>query len=508
MAFKVKELRFTSTHKYLFGFALFLGAIFLYFQKVELHKKITQRPNGEHIWAQCDRASMAQTYYMDKAPFLLPRTYKAPNRSEGIAVGEFPLIPFLSAKLYSLFGFNEVYFRLLILITSISGFIFSYLIARKFIKHWFWSFFIASIWIASPNIIYYSFSFLPDITGLSVMLIALFFLIRKSSGPSYYDLGLFFIFFALAGLIRISVVVPLCAISAAYFICEFRYKIQDVRKKWVFIAGHITALAVVFSWLLYADYTNSCYKNFVFLLKPTPPLSYTELVNAINIYLGYHQNGYYYIKEFYYLLVFFTVISIVFIRNSNKFLLLSALFCYLGFFILFYIMLQKSYAHHYYWVPFQIGIFLHVLWIGTSLRYVKVNKFSEIIVGIASLIFINYNSINIHKNVNRKRWSNSKNEFSSYYNLESYLNKIGIGYDKRIASYPDVSFNNTLYFMNRKGNTLDPNDYPQNKRHLLSTTDYAVIKDTTVLTDTLWLNYLDKQVGQYEDIFIYSLKNQ
>ena len=485
------------------GWLLFTAAIILYYQKVNLPDKICQRPQGEHIWAQIDRASMALTYHMDHPSFWLPRCHQATNNPEGITAGEFPFIPYTVSKFYDAFGFHEVYHRAFVLACFLMGAVCSFLIARKFIQHWFWSFFTAVIWLASPNIIYYSFSFLPDVVALSCILAATYFLIRNKDRPSAFDLIIFCGIFSFSALIRISSIVPILSIAAAFFLADYRQKLPGLKYKLGFMVACVIPLAVGYAWLSYADWILQHYHIFTFLLEPVPPRSQTELINGLRSFIS--RIDYFYPKEFFIVMMVATVAGLFRIRQSSRFLLLAAVFSYAGFVAMLFVLFTKGIEHTYYWVPFQVAVFFHVAWLAQLLVQVRIRLWVHVVFGLTVLVLINYHSIHIAKNV-EKRWNYRKELYTAYYTLEPQLAALGIGYDQRVITYNDPTYNNTLYLMNRKGWALDQDEGPDHFQRAFNTCQYAILNDTTLLHNPLWAGHFNTLLGRHEGLWIYSLQ--
>lgn len=484
----------------LFSFIVFVFWLFLFYQKIDLPKRLPERPNQ---WSQIDRASMALSYHKDKAPFLLPRCHQATNNPEGITAGEFPLIPYSVAKLYSAFGFHEIYHRLFVLILSLIGFIFCYFLALKLLDSPFWASFSAIAWLASPNIIYYSFSFLPDTPALAFIIIATYFLFRNRKTPSAIDFIFFTLFFALAGLIRVSSTFPLLSIALAYFISYSSSRLSGTKKKLSLVLACTIPLLLAAGWVLYSRWILHHYHIFTFLMEPMPPETWLEFKTGMKIL--FHNSNQYYINGFYFFLLLSTVIGVFFIKRSNKFLLLAALFTYISFGTLLMVLFKKGIEHNYYWVPFQIAFFFHIAWFADIIAKIKTPIWIKIFIGAAALVFINYNAIHVQKKF-KQRWEEKQNAYEQYNDLEPYLESLGITYDKRVATYHDPTFNNTLYLMNRKGWALDKDEEMGHFHKALGTCDYAVLNDTNIIHNQELARYFGALKGIHKGLFIYSLQ--
>src|SRR5438477_3947055 len=79
------------------------------------------RPASMHQWGQCDRASIALNYYQEKEGFLNPKVNNLDGDCTGKGVSEMPVIQYISAQFYKVFGFHEWIYRLIELIILSGG---------------------------------------------------------------------------------------------------------------------------------------------------------------------------------------------------------------------------------------------------------------------------------------------------------------------------------------------------------------------------------------------------
>jgi hypothetical protein len=485
------------------GISFFVFWIFIFYQKINLPVKIKDRPMGEHTWAQIDRASMALTYYKDKAPFFLPRCHRATANTQGITAGEFPLIPYTVSKLYAVFGFNEMYHRIFVWVLSLTGFIFCYLLARQFLKSPLWAAFAAAVWMSSPNVIIYSISFLPETPALALVIIALYFLCRKPNGPSAWDGFFFSLFISLAGLIRVSSLLPAMAVVLAYVLTYSRNRLPGIRKKIYLALACSIPMILAVVWIYYSKWIVNHYHIFTFLMEPVPPTSMADLKQGLQLFLQHSNN--FYVKGFYYFLAIASIPALIFVKRSNKFLLLSTCFIYLGFLLLFLVLFKKGIEHSYYWVPFQLGIFFHVAWLAHLASQIQLKPVIQFMVFAGIMVFMNYNAIHMDQNI-QSRWSPVPNIYTPYYNLEPYLDSIQIPYGSRVVTYNDPTYNNTLYLMNRKGWSLSKDDAPDRVLRAFNSCSYAVLNDTSLLAKPELAGYLGKPMGVHQGLYIYQIQ--
>ena len=118
--------------KLIVSIGLFVLGIHAFYSYLGVYKYLDRRPCSVHSWAQCQRASIAQSYYRDNMNFFLPRTQNY-TKNGGITGVEFPIIYYSAAVCYKLFGFNEIYLRVISLSIVTLGIFFFFLLVNKFL---------------------------------------------------------------------------------------------------------------------------------------------------------------------------------------------------------------------------------------------------------------------------------------------------------------------------------------------------------------------------------------
>ena len=491
----------TSLNSWLPPLFVIFWVLFAY-DKADVLPKLNQQPVGEHIWAQIDRASMALTYYMDDAPFLLPRCHQTSFDDEGITAGEFPLIPYTVSKLYRVFGFNELYHRLFVLFLTLLGVVYAYKLMVVLIGYRWWAAIVTSLWFASPNLIIYSISFLPDGPAMSFVLMALYFLLKPNQRK--IDFVAFGVLFALAGLLKLTSVALVLPVLGVYIIQQFTWKSIIDRLKATLIPT-IAALLAIASWVLHAKAVNEAHHTFTFLLNPLPPESIESFFNGLSILAQFKES--YYVAGFWLFLVIATIIGLAFFRRSDRFIGLAIVGLYASFVAMFFLLFEKAPTHSYYWVPFQIVFLFHLAWLFKIFLSFSPPKSITFLVFVGATLLVNYDSIHISRNVS-SRWKHSPEFYDNYHNLEGALNAMGVTYQDRVFSYQDESFNNSLYLMNRKGCVAHAKTDPGRTHYLLERCNYAVLNDTTILSDPKYMHYFYQQIGHHNQLYVYKLHAQ
>ena len=93
---------------YFLFFLVLVSGIYGYFNILD------SRPQGMHVWRQTDCLSFAANYYYQDLPFLEPEIYWQGSDKGGKTVSEFPIIYYLTAKIWKITGKHEHRFSCII----------------------------------------------------------------------------------------------------------------------------------------------------------------------------------------------------------------------------------------------------------------------------------------------------------------------------------------------------------------------------------------------------------
>ncbi|MCW3085014.1 MAG: hypothetical protein JWP12_2380 [Bacteroidetes bacterium] len=237
------------------------GLIFLFLVVVlslvfEYGETTLMLPQSVHDWRQADCASFAMMYYDHGMHFFEPRVYNI-LMSEGNAVGECPILYYVVACLYKVFGPHEVVFRLLFLFIFYAGLFSLFKIVQRLTQNLFISIFIPLLLFCSPLIMLFANSFLCDSPSLAMIFIAWNFIFkyRETSKEKHFWLGMFF--FAFASLLKLNAAISIIALAVMFFL-ELAGWIRLNKDKKMFInvksniPGFLMVLIIVCAWYLWA----------------------------------------------------------------------------------------------------------------------------------------------------------------------------------------------------------------------------------------------------------------
>lgn len=422
-----------------------------------LHK----RPEATHQWAQCDRASVARNYAEESMNFFKPRVHEA-KMLTGITGMEFPLMNYAAAICYKIFGFNEFWYRLLMLLVISLGVFYGVKIAGHFIPSYYYALLITLIWYLSPIVVFYSANFLSDTAGLGFTLIGWWcFFAYQNKGGNKQLIG-FAVFMALASLVKISyligpcVIVGLLVLDYFYFFNFKERKYQFKYKPKLFVAFAAIA-GVTVAWYMYSAWLSKEYIASYFLLEIKPLTNFSKVYDTV--FNSFHFWG----GSFYYPgILVIMALGILFMsyhyKHVNKVLLSVTLIYFVGNTAFYFLMIQQFRVHDYYFIsmfPFAFFLLLTIGDLVYRLTRRELVYFRMLLPLIVLYIFIAAADYTEARQVRRytpgdKFYLDVFRPFK-YGELEPIIKSLGITREDRVVTAFDPSPNVSLYFMNIKG---------------------------------------------------------
>ncbi len=459
---------------------------------------ISYRPQGDHAWAQCDRASIALNYFQFNYPFFEPHTHNVAYNPDGIAAGEFPLVPFLVSKLYRYFGFHEYIYRLFTLFFSLVGFFIVFMISRMFLSRTISQISTSIAWILSPNLIYYSTGFLPDSVSLSFFALAVYFLIYQEV-ISVKNILLFSLFSSIAVLLKSSVLFLVVAVGFSLLVIAYRRgKGKSTLFRSIFL---IVPFLFCVSWIIYARHSQQLYHSNVFKLGLLLPNTFQGLLDSC-ISLAFNLPKFYPLPIL--LLICFSLVYLVRNFKSDKLLHVFTLSAFVMWAIFFIVMMRNASHHGYYHIPFHFTIstlFISVAGIAEQKKW-DLKGIHFIAIGLFAFCSWYLYAVTIHK-------ISSHQDFVNYQwkALEPVLRNAEIKNTDKVFSAIDPSYNISLYLMNQRGWTCPDKVWDTYKIDALNDCQYAVFTDTIIAHESTIEKYLACEIAAYGSLHIYKLKH-
>lgn len=504
------KLKYETTPFY--ATLVFFAVLIIFYAVSGTFSLLNDRPQSVHMWAMCDRGSVARNYAQDDMNFFKPRVHLT-REGEGITGLEFPFMNYLAALFYKLFGFNEFWYRFLMLLVYTAGLFACFKISGFFIKNVYLRTFGVLAIAASPVMTYYSASFIPDTASFGFAMMAWYcFFTHLKSGSNRSLWGLW-LTITLAVLIKLTsaiyVIIMLCLLLWSLLRKEFRLSDKALKYPVLFLLLG-SALLLSYAWYEYAAYLSETYRSNVFLMKSMRPESIGAVKNVLR-----HVNEiwvpFYFSKPVYILLGLVLLFVIWNLRKLDQKLGLILAGSFLGVFSFVYLMLIQFGNHDYYIITLTPLLFFLLL---TAFEvYEKkflTRKRQLLVVSVLLALTVQmtwFDRKHQQFRSNENCWLYDWSRFKDYLAAENYVVSLGLSRVEKTISIFDDSPNITLYLLNLKGWSIfhqwddEPirealNHYPK----------YLVISDSLQLRRPVFTEKPPKKIGQFNSIGFYELR--
>jgi hypothetical protein len=508
------NLNFSISNKYyglVFIFILLSVFFFLDFGNI-----LFNAPKGIHFIRQTDCLSFADNYLRNNMRFFEPQVYNLTS-IDGKAACEFPILYYLTASLYKIFGEHAWILRLLNVVVVSIGLYFLFKLLYLFINDLLYSLVFTFLFFSSTVLIYYSNNFLPDAPALGFTFIAwyffyLYFQNKLRRVPAYLSC----FFFTLAALIKVTYFInPLAAFLSLLIINKSEKKSYKfmIRGNNYFFLAFLLSVIVVFSWNLFVFNYNRSNNDTYFLIHARP--IWETSFNEIGIVWD-HITNYWYSKYYYqstiHVFAAITLAGLIFIRKSVKSILIPAILLLLGSicnFLLFYI--QFKY-HDYYFIALIPAIIFSVISSFIALRRKFPKIFNHPIPRIALLVLC-FLSLNFARQKLKDRYSNKTDQYATIgeklEGARNYLKDFGINENDTFVIMTDLTPNGGLFTIGHKGwNVPDTSVQSTEKlqEYIKLGADYIIITDEGYLHNPEISSLIGNKVGAFNEVAVYQLK--
>lgn len=472
----------------LFPVFIYLSALFIVLIATNYFQYLLAPAGGIHYWRQSDSGSFVAYYYEHGMNFFNTGTYNA-GSNEGRAISEFPILYYITAALWVVFGRSDITLKIITSLIFFIGFYYVFKLSIKITGRIYLSATITTLLLSSPTLLCYSNSFIPDPSalGLSLIGIYLFYTFYETGKYSNYLWAWFF--FILASLIKITV-----AIFPITFFCLFiieRFFKISFSNKTIFngnilryIIPFVLLIAATSGWVIWVNYYNHLNNSGIFLTTYRPIWDYTTQ-EIIEINNGIHTVWYPYYYYFTTTHIFFLLIfcGILFLKKWDTISKWMLLFFWLGS-ISYVLLFYRQFGYHdYYILPLIATLSFSIIHAINSI----IKQFSQyaryVIPGLTTgLLVLNVLSyIYTHKKIAQH---NKRDNYSYLYQhpaeFSGKMEQLGLPQNAIVFSFPDPTPNGTLYYMQRRGYTNwgNPNiDFIPEllKEHISKGANYLVI---------------------------------
>lgn len=515
---------------------IFCSLFVIFFFFFGYNRLVKSGPMSIHAWRQSDSYSFALTYYYEHNKLLKPSVLYVADNGSSQTVSEFPILYYLSAKIWEITGVSPGVLKFINFSLLLLGLFHLLLLSLKILKDQFWAFFVVLFLFSSPLLGYYGFNFIPNTPALGLALTGLYYLFRFVETEKTRHLVAFTLLFMLASLIKVTALISF--LGAAFVTAS--YYLQNIRsKKSAIVKFTLASLLIFFTywrWYSFAQNYNHEHLEGVFnqSIIPIWTLNQEEIVKILKSF--YFKVLPVYFNQFALYAVILALIILLLYKGTNTYAKRAAGIYFLGFLGFATLFFQGLDVHDYFltntliFIPAVLTAFLHGL--RQNFPGFAGSITLKIIATILLVLLINNSMIitrshyNPHcplvkYNIPLKKRERSNWEYRRYrmelvdlqfQGMHKYLRQIGINYNDRVISVDDGTPNLTLSLMHTKGFT----EYhyrknykgPEKIRRLIELgAKYIVINKHNKL-DEVTQAFLGEKVGQYNDISIYSIKQE
>ena len=498
-------------------------------------KVATKGPFSRHSYRQSDSYAFALNYYYENNRFIEPSVLCVVEDKGGKAVSEFPILYYITAKIWKLTGVNPLVLRLIDLIILFIGLFYLYKLAYEILNDHFWSILVSLLMFSSPLLGYYGFNFIPNIPALGLALIGTYYYYKYYTSSKVHLLSLSTILFLLGALLKVSSLFAFLAINTVSFFQNIRQRKQNLKALLLQLVSIIILFTGVFSWYAFAKDYNS--KNLDGLFRqdtiPIWNLSTKHIHKIIDVV---YTNTIIYILNPFALLVLagLFITSVVFWKRTNTTLLLITSILFLGISMFILLFFEGMDAHEYFLIDITVILPAITITFLTTVKGMSISLFNSKIFKsfafVLLLLSLNYNVVMTRAHYNphdkivtqniplpnrvKEYWNwvywDWENNLKKYEGIIPYIRNLGINYEDKVISIPDESPNRTLTLLNQRGFT----DYHYSvnyqgskitERKIELGAKYMIVQgDKNLLREDV-APFIKNQIGEYHGIKIFRL---
>lgn len=497
----------------LFEYKIFYHLLFIivfgyFFHDLRLDITLTQPPHGVHQWRQSDGASMARIFSQENNSVVQPKIFNQFG-DDGSAGGEFPLFYFVGGKVYSILGYHPFILRFIFFLPLLAGLFFILNTLLDFYRAKLLAVLSVFLVICSPTFMNYSVSTLPDAAAFGLALIGSSFLITHRSSNTTLSLVLSSLAFIIAGLTKISMLLPMFAFLATFIFCSFwRKERNTVFVKWL-VYGTFTMVPIV-AWYQYISWYNLLHETTYFAtsIRPIWHLNTETILQIWNQVLEFWVPTIF--TRWYLLVILLALLVTAFsIKSFKKEPLIFTLLLVVGsitYSLLFFINLEQ---HDYYFLPFFFPMLALIVLATKSIDIHLKNNW----IRVASILLLGTISWQTaHAAVIKTRktyqgWFNDLDLSESLYDIESFLTENNIPQSSKFVVPQDESSNISLFFLNRAGYTKLSGVYDVEDLDPLidKGVEYALVLDTSFYSVTFLQYHITDTIGYHHELGIYKV---
>lgn len=504
------------------------------------NKTIWYNPCSIHQWRQTDCYSFAVNYYQEGMEFFKPSLHFIGRSETGKTSAEFPVIYYIVAAFWKVFGQKAIIFRLINILIVFSGLAALFKLTERLIKDTTWALMLTILLFTSPILIFYTNNFLSDAPAFGLSLVGLYFFYLFFYNRKNKHLYIACFFFLMGALLKVTAAMFFVSIVSVFVLERIPFfKFGEKGKLFHEPSRQVVPLLLVFAgvyaWYSYSAWYNKIHNGDYFLLGISPlwKMKYSDIITisrALNENLIYQ---YFNIYTFIIVLCMFAWLLIMWKKNNLFFVTVSAMLfigCS-GYLVLFYNVFD---VHDYYLINLLIFMAFVPL---AFMKYVKDNHpriLGNTRIKMAFLLLLCFNIYYAHhKNrikyqqkqevwhysfLNRSdeveywRWFHwyYKDNTRAYETVTPYLRLLGIERTDRVISISDQSPNISLALMDVKGVTDYGGKIETAERviHEINRgAQYLIVNKRELVEADFLKDFTISKMGSYQNIEIFDLRS-
>lgn len=498
------------------------------------------RPRPNHQWRQTDCLSITSNYYYNGMNFFSPEVHNliSDGMTSGKSAGECPILYYLVAVLWKIFGIHEWIYRFVGLLFVFLGLFSLFKITENYLHDTFWSIAFPLILFTSPIFANYGVSFITNVPAICMVLLALWLFLRFYNTKKSKFLYLSMFMFLIAGLLKVSALIGFLFLLMIFLgerITFLNRKKIYIFGSWKHLIPFFLVVLIIFLWYYYAGIYNIIHGGkYTFNdLWPIWKLNKAEIIAHL---VQIKNNAIYQFFNPFLLFSFILMFAVIILtpKKHRGFYYWGTIILFIGGIIYTLFWFQAFDVHDYYYIDLLIVAifipFVFLLFLKNHFDFVLQSRVVKII--YALFLFYNvlycktmlelryfpvenkkYLIIESQDIIDSHKWLNWRypQNIEAFENIEPYLRIIGIKPDDIVVSIPDPSINITLYLMNQKGFTdFEYSGFAENEKinyFVKAGAKYLIINDKSLLEQERMKPFLKKKIGAYRNVTIFDLRD-
>ncbi len=466
-------------------FILFCMLLISLYFILDFHHILFLRPQGIHFIRQTDGLSFVANYYKNGFHFFEPQVFNLQS-TDGKAASEFPILYYLTALSYLLFGEHEFILRLLTLSIVSIGFFFLFKLLILLLKDTFYALTFCFLFISSTVLLYYSNNFLPDASAIGFTLMAWYYFFAYQEVQSNKKLVWSFVFFTLAALLKVTFFIHPIAALLTLLTTDFtvlKNPLKSIKKNARVLTLFTLNLLLVLAWNIYVYDYNLTNNNSYFLAHPLPIWDMTQTeIDIVWDHMHYYWYNKYYFQSTFHLFALLTLGTLCFYKKTNRFFSLSTLYLTLGSISYFFLFFAQFKYHDYYFITLIPALIFIVIngFMAFQNKWPSILKSTvpKLILGTICILSLNYGASKL-----KARYENKEDiaEIGAVLaGAKNSIDKANISSKAKFIVVGDQSPNGGLYFIQHQGWSVpDTSEESQNiiRKSIIDGAEYIVFKN-------------------------------